>query len=282
MKIKEVITNESIQLDEGVLDTVKQKLQGILNNIRASFPNFDNVMKQMKAHEQQLDAIAINLQKQSETKKISKDELIAAVKPIAFQVAKEIKSSSGQVNENYHNERDMKDYNKKVQSDAVTAVGSAALGGLYMLFTVVMALRERSFLLGVVMIVGGFIACLLIGNHQASAQQELETNTLNAANKKVEQKLGADKTRDTVKSAVWGSRVSNAYQYYIIHDKPEYSRSYEERRQLEHLYDKGFRSGDYYKIRSELIDKICRTLQVTYDDFKNSEYLKLLDRTIEN
>ncbi len=89
MKINEIITESRSQLDEGMMDTLKGKLSGIYQKLN-KMPGFSKVVQQVKTHSGELNKIAQALQAKSRSEQLTKQDVLAAVMPLANTVSSEM------------------------------------------------------------------------------------------------------------------------------------------------------------------------------------------------
>ena len=101
MRIKEIIVESSTQLDEGVLDTVKSKLTSVYQMARKQYPNFDKVFTVAKSHQAELSAIAQELNNKKESGKLSKEDVMMAIQPLAKKVSNEVGIDNQRINEGF-------------------------------------------------------------------------------------------------------------------------------------------------------------------------------------
>jgi hypothetical protein len=277
MKISEVIINETIQLDEGVVDTIKQKLNGVLAKIRQAYPNFDAVLNQVKTYQQEIRAIASQLQSGT---KPSKDELIAMVKPLATRVAGEMKT----MNEGKYDPENQPttlytagDYSKARKSTKTVTTNNKKseisketkefliliLMPLYGLLSLILSLRNESFVQFFVMVFGALLVLIFLAVGESTER-----------NKWIQVKnfiTDIAKTPD----------VKNAYTFHKLSQYPYHKLSYKDNTRLEYLQRMGFKRGSYENELEKIMNAIESRFGVSKEAFKQSNYYKFMIDAIE-
>jgi TM2 domain-containing membrane protein YozV len=227
MKIKEIVIESRVQLDEGMLDSIKSKVSSYYNQYLKQNPEFAKIMATVKTHKNEVDAIAKQLKAKADSgQRIDKEDIIASVTPLSRKIAGEV----GSVNE------EISDYDEKHGSKVQHGINGAIIGAITgFIFSGLL----RAFNGDVSMTAVAFIASLLgilIGiviyddNKSYYADQE----ELRKADQDRYNSLSPEQKRKENLQNEYNS-LEYSYQYR------RHEMSYAETRRLRELYDQGFR-----------------------------------------